>query len=142
MLPYDVWELIGNYILPESIASFSRICKDSYAVINKPSFWVRIHKEFCFSEPANMGISTRGLKQKVVRYLFLKYLPLSSRLNTPQAKIYDPHVLVGLMCLKHEWKIVECEELLANRRVRYDITFSKMKASSSLWESEQVSLYN
>ena len=137
-LPYDVWELLSNYILPECIGPFSRICKDSYAVINQQPFWAKLYRDFIPNERAPRNSS--GLKAKVIRHLFQTYLPLSSRLNSTKAKIYDPHTLVGLICLKHEWNILPCEQGTAPRRVHFEITFGKLNPPKSLWERELVSL--
>jgi len=137
-----VWELIGNYILPENIGTFSRICKDSYAVINQPPFWVRLHRDFFPFELHIPKTHTKGLKKKVIRHLFLNYFPFLSRLNSAQAKIYDPHTLVGLTFLKHELTVLHCDgglPAMATRRVRLDIILGKLKPSKSLWEADQVS---
>ena len=136
-LPYDVWELVGNYILPESISTFSRICKDSYAVINRPSFWVKLHRDFLPYERLSTR-HTKGLKQKIIRYLYLNYLPFSSRLSSPKSKISDPHTLVGLICVNHEWNVTKCDDGVASRRVRFDITFGKKNPPISLWKAGQV----
>ena len=138
-LPYDVWELIGNYILPESIRTFSRICKDSYAVTNQPPFWVRLHRDFHPFELNTPITHIKGLKKNVIRHLFINYLPFASRLNSSHAKIYDPHTLIDLICLKHELIILQCEEGSATRRIRLDITLGKLEPSQSLWEAGQVS---
>jgi hypothetical protein len=45
-LPYDVWELIGNYILPGSVGTFGAICKDSHSVIQRPAFWLKLYRDF------------------------------------------------------------------------------------------------
>ena len=138
--PYDVWETIGNYILPESIASFGRICKDSYAVVNLPSFWIRLYRDFAY-DGQKLPVDAKGLKSKVIRHLFKEYFPFSSRITSARAKVYDPHVLVGLTCISHQWKLCDCEAAYANRRVRIRIAFGKSK-SKSLWETSQVSNTN
>ena len=134
--PYDVWETIGNYILPESIASFGRICKDSYAVVNLPSFWIRLYRDFAY-DGQKLPVDAKGLKSKVIRHLFKEYFPFSSRITSARAKVYDPHVLVGLTCISHQWNLCDCEAAYANRRVRIRIAFGKSK-SKSLWETNQV----
>ena len=45
-LPYDIWELIGNYILPCCVAKFGSLCKDSYSVIQRPAFWMKLYRDF------------------------------------------------------------------------------------------------
>jgi len=139
-LPYDVWELISNYILPECIGTFSRICKDSYAVISQPPFWAKLHRDFILEEQLTPRNST-GLKAKVIRHLFQTYPPFQLRLNSTKAKIYDPHTLVGLICLKHEWGVISCLEETANRRVHFDITFGKLNPPESLWQKEMAKYY-
>ena len=126
----------SNYILPESIASFGRICKDSYAVVNLPSFWIRLYRDFAYDDQ-KFPVDTKGLKSKVIRHLFKEYFPFSSRITSARAKVYDPHVLVGLTCISHQWNLCDCEAAYANRRVRIRIAFGKSK-SKSLWETSQV----
>ena len=45
-VPYDVWELLSNYILPCSVGKFAAICKDSYAVTQRPHFWLKLYRDF------------------------------------------------------------------------------------------------
>ena len=78
----------------------------------------------------------------MIRHLFLNYFPFLSRLKSAQAKVYDPHTLVGLTVLKHDLTVLHCAEELpptATRRVQLDLTLGKLKPSKSLWEADQVS---
>ena len=43
MLPYDFWELLSNYVLPEDLGSFARICRDSYRAVNRSGFWNKLY---------------------------------------------------------------------------------------------------
>ena len=44
--PPELWGLVANYILPEDISRFGAICQDAYAVVNSPSFWLKLYKDF------------------------------------------------------------------------------------------------
>ena len=44
--PYDFWELISNYIPPESVATFSAICRDTYTIVNQASFWTKLYRDY------------------------------------------------------------------------------------------------
>ena len=133
--PYDVWELIGKYITPETITTFGSICKDSYTVINQPSFWIRMYRDFCPYETIN-PCQRRGLKSRVIRSLYLHYLPFSNRLDSPKEKITDPHTLVGQTCLKYEWSKIDCNH--GTRSFRFDIQFGKLNPSIPMWKLQQV----
>ena len=140
-LPYDVWELIGNYVNPESIATFGSICKDSYTVINQPSFWLQMYRNFCISNTSgefHHGIE--GLNAKVIRLLYLHYTPFQLRLASPKGKVTDPHTLIGLICLKHHSSRIDCPPTAeyATGRVHFDIKLGKVNPSLSLWRSSQV----
>ncbi len=45
-VPYDLWELISGYILPCCVGKFGAICQDSYRVIQRPAFWVKLYRDF------------------------------------------------------------------------------------------------
>lgn len=125
--PPIVWRLIADYILPEDVSRFGAICWDSYAVVNSPSFWLRMYSDFYSVDRAgNEGkrvdayevmalpedlirptadYRTRevlliGLKNKVIRLLYHRYRPFVSRLYSPQNSVPNPHALVGLHCLE------------------------------------------
>ena len=44
--PPELWQLVGDYILPEDISRFGAICHDTYDVVNSPSFWIKLYKDF------------------------------------------------------------------------------------------------
>ena len=55
--PYDFWELISDYIPPESVAKFSVICRDTYTIVNQASFWTKLYKDLYREDVANkMGM--------------------------------------------------------------------------------------
>ena len=69
-LPYDVWELLSNYILPYTIGKFACICKGSYAVVQRPQFWIKLYRDFyhldCdlpeWLQPENVIFHQQGLR--------------------------------------------------------------------------------
>lgn len=42
--PLDIWFILSEYIPPEAVAKFARICKSSYYVTNTAKFWLNLYK--------------------------------------------------------------------------------------------------
>ncbi len=69
-IPYDLWELISGYILPCCVGKFAAICQDSYRVIQRPAFWVKLYRDFYHFgcdlpdhlQPENILQQTHGLR--------------------------------------------------------------------------------
>ena len=45
--PFEFWELIADHVHPESVATFSCICRDTYAIVNRAKFWRRLYFNHC-----------------------------------------------------------------------------------------------
>jgi len=58
--PPEIWVLLSHYILPEDVASFGAVCRDSYAVVNSPSFWLKLYKDFYAIDRARTGVRVHG----------------------------------------------------------------------------------
>ncbi len=105
--PFDFWEILGSFILPEEVGTFARLCRDSYAVVNRPQFWVGLYERH-FKPVAGMPerlrpdcmCRARGLKANVVRALYYTYDPFVERTMTLRRAICDPHVLKERICVK------------------------------------------
>ena len=42
--PYDLWEILSQYISPECVGKFASLCKSAYLSINCASFWLNLHQ--------------------------------------------------------------------------------------------------
>ena len=42
--PFDFWEILGSYIRPEEVGTFARLCHATYAVVNRPNFWLALYR--------------------------------------------------------------------------------------------------
>lgn len=42
--PLDIWFIISEYIEPEAVGKFARICKSSYYVTTTAKFWFYLYK--------------------------------------------------------------------------------------------------
>jgi len=114
VFPFDLWETLANYILPESINVYARLCKDAYQSVNRVAFWINLYQR-CVIEPMKkstksslitlplclqsdyVNANCRGnLRLHVVKALFFTYEPLRERLCQPSFK-RDPHQIVGMI---------------------------------------------
>ena len=43
--PFDFWEILGSYIRPEEVGTFARLCHATYAVVNRPNFWLALYRD-------------------------------------------------------------------------------------------------
>ncbi len=43
--PYDLFELISDALLPESVAAFSCVCRSAYAAVSRARFWRKLHRD-------------------------------------------------------------------------------------------------
>jgi hypothetical protein len=44
--PLDIWFLISEYILPEDVSTFSRICKSALHVVGTAKFWFHLYRRY------------------------------------------------------------------------------------------------
>lgn len=106
---YDFWQLLGDYIAPESVSTFARICRDSRRVTLGARFWNRLYLDLCTSAaarrslpealgPARALLQARGLKCRVVRALYHAHAPLAERAAFGWRRPADAHALKDRMC--------------------------------------------
>ena len=43
--PFDFWEILGRCIRPEEVGTFARLCHATYAVVNRPNFWLALYRD-------------------------------------------------------------------------------------------------
>uniref|UniRef100_A0A1B6I9A6 F-box domain-containing protein n=1 Tax=Homalodisca liturata TaxID=320908 RepID=A0A1B6I9A6_9HEMI len=102
--PLDIWHLLSKYIRPEDIATFSAICRNSWSVVQTPTFWLSLYKRYYKNvpnlpsrlQPACM-VRHHGLKACVIRSLFYMYPPLAARID--RASISAPYHLKSRQCI-------------------------------------------
>lgn len=115
--PFDLWDILSQYILPESISIYARLCHGAYLSVNRVSFWLNMYekrvlvssraafvKTGCESLPERLREEyvnkyCRGnLRTNVIRALFYTHQPFRERLSSLKSHV-DPHSIVGLTCL-------------------------------------------
>lgn len=60
--PLDIWYLISEYIRPEDVSTFARICKSALHVVSTAKFWFRLYRRY---------------KYNFTQYWFIKVLNIS-----------------------------------------------------------------
>ena len=106
--PSELWILLSDYIQPEAVGRYARICKTTYNIVSSQGFWRRLYRRHydnlhhcdlpqrfqpdCMSRP-------RGLRAAVIRMLHLthpRFLETQTRLSSVWP---DPHTLTGNICV-------------------------------------------
>ena len=115
--PYDLWEILSQYISPESVGKFACLCKSAYLSINCASFWLNLHQIHAAQVSRNYywkkgkeilpvkfqsdyvnRFCQGNLRSIVIRSLFFTHEPFKKKLLSLQNK-NDPHSIVGLVCI-------------------------------------------
>jgi len=106
--PIDLWDILSNYIHPEDISRFSRLCKSCYAITQLSSFWRRLYYRFYIPDgsvrvpvhlkPHSME-KLHGLRARAIRSMFILNSTLASRVASKGCMDDEPHVLRGQRCL-------------------------------------------
>lgn len=115
--PLDIWFLISEYIRPEDVGTFSRICQSTYHVVSSAKFWFSIYKRYYKKglkiperlQPECM-VRHYGLRACVVRALYFMYPPFVTKAKTIIGFEADPHQLIKRQCVlvwqekfKNQW---------------------------------------
>lgn len=106
--PSEIWILLSDYIQPENVGRYARICRTTYNIVSSQGFWRRLYRRHydnlqhcdlpqrlqpeCMSRP-------RGLRAAVIKMLHLthpRFLETQSRLSSVWP---DPHSLTGNICV-------------------------------------------
>ncbi|KAL6266888.1 hypothetical protein P5V15_003715 [Pogonomyrmex californicus] len=104
--PLDIWFIISEYIQPEEVGKFARICKSSYYVTTTGKFWFHLYKsyyKFVPNLPERLQpqcMRLHGLRACVIRALHYSYFrtPEGEIQNTAYLRQEDPHSLVKRRC--------------------------------------------
>ncbi|XP_060074475.1 transmembrane protein 183-like [Ylistrum balloti] len=106
--PMDLWYVLSQYVHPEDLSVFCRLCRSTYVVTNTIQFWKGIYKRHVkdlsklpdFLQPVCLE-RIHGLRQRVIRALFFVYPVFISRTMTA-APFQEQHLcynLKGHLCL-------------------------------------------
>ncbi|XP_015437309.1 PREDICTED: transmembrane protein 183 [Dufourea novaeangliae] len=104
--PLDIWFILSEYICPEAIGKFARICRSSYHVTTTGKFWIHLYKSYYRPvaglperlQPQCM-VRMHGLRACVIRTLHYTYFALKRELNDLSYLQQDePHSLVKRRC--------------------------------------------
>lgn len=101
--PLDLWFVISEYIDPESVGKFARICKSSYHVTTTGKFWFHLYKSYYRFVPnlpqrlqPQCMVRTHGLRACVIRSLHYSYFALNREVSYLRQD--EPHSLVRRRC--------------------------------------------
>ncbi|CAK1541924.1 unnamed protein product [Leptosia nina] len=103
--PEIVWYLISVFIEPADIGTFARICKATYNITKRESFWLCIYNLYCRKDkrlPERLRIEENyrayGLRQRVIRALYYTYDPFVVRTSELEHKM-TPQSLLKRNCV-------------------------------------------
>ncbi|XP_043265327.1 transmembrane protein 183 isoform X2 [Colletes gigas] len=104
--PLDVWFIISEYINPEAVGKFARICRSSYYVTTTGKFWFHLYKSYYRFIPGlperlqpHCMVHMHGLRASVIRTLHYTYFVLNRKVNDVFYLQQDePHSLVKRKC--------------------------------------------
>lgn len=109
--PLDVWFIISEYISPEAVGKFARICRSSYHVTTTGKFWFYLYKTYYRFVPdlperlqPQCMVRQYGLRACVIRTLYYTYFALKREVpfTYPNYLSYirqtEPHSLVRRQC--------------------------------------------
>ncbi|XP_011692569.1 PREDICTED: transmembrane protein 183-like isoform X2 [Wasmannia auropunctata] len=104
--PLDIWFIISEYIQPEAVGKFARICKSSYYVTTTGKFWFHLYKlyyKFVPDLPERLRpqcMRLHGLRASVIRALHYSYFRTSEgeRDDMSYLRQEEPHSLVKRKC--------------------------------------------
>nr|XP_031835613.1 transmembrane protein 183-like isoform X2 [Nomia melanderi] len=110
--PLDVWFIISEYISPEAVGKFARICKSSYHVTTTGKFWLHLYKTYYKPVPGlperlkpHFMVRMHGLRACVIRTLHHTYFAskrdVDSSIRLPLFHSFEqdePHSLVKRKC--------------------------------------------
>nr|XP_012154558.1 PREDICTED: transmembrane protein 183-like isoform X2 [Megachile rotundata] len=104
--PLDIWFIISEYISPEAVGKFARICRSSYHVTTTGKFWFHLYKSYYKFIPGlperlqpHCMVRTHGLRACVIRTLHYTYFALKREVDDISYLRQDePHSLVKRRC--------------------------------------------
>lgn len=109
----DIWFLISEFIRPEDVSTFARICKTSFAVVCTAKFWFGLYKRYYKTTP-NMPEQLQpqcllrfyGVRTSVIRALHFMYTPFTEKLIAVTTFEQHPDILIKRQCVTmwHESK--------------------------------------
>ncbi|XP_033342746.1 transmembrane protein fates-shifted isoform X2 [Megalopta genalis] len=99
--PLDVWFIISEYICPEAVGKFARICKNSYHVTKTGKFWFHLYKTYYRPIPGlperlqpQCMVRMHGLRACVIRTLH--YIYFASKKGIDNVSYYRQEDLFSL----------------------------------------------
>ncbi|XP_019698964.1 transmembrane protein 183 isoform X2 [Harpegnathos saltator] len=110
--PLDIWFIISEYIPPETVGKFARICKSSYYVTTTAKFWFHLYKVYHKYVPdlperlqPECMMRQHGLRACVIRALHYNYFTWLLQREIDDVSYLrqeEPHSLVKRKCT-HMW---------------------------------------
>ncbi|KMQ97058.1 putative transmembrane protein 183 [Lasius niger] len=105
--PLDIWFIISEYIRPEAVGKFARICKSARYVTTTAKFWFHLYKsyyKFVPNLPEHLQpqcMRLHGLRACVIRALHYSYFTLLLQREVDDMSYLrqdEPHSLVKRKC--------------------------------------------
>ncbi|XP_021936497.1 transmembrane protein 183 isoform X2 [Zootermopsis nevadensis] len=103
--PLDIWYLISEYIRPEDVSTFARICKSALHVVSTAKFWFRLYRRHYKTTPnlperlqPECMVRLYGLRACVIRALHYTYPPFVNKLKAVTTFEGEPHDLIKRQC--------------------------------------------
>ncbi|XP_011876900.1 PREDICTED: transmembrane protein 183 isoform X2 [Vollenhovia emeryi] len=102
--PLDMWFAISEYIQPEAVGKFARICKTCYYITTTAKFWIHLYKSHCKFVPdlpehlQPQCMRLYGLRACVIRALHYGYFRTSERNEMSYLRQHDLQSLVKRKC--------------------------------------------
>lgn len=102
--PVDIWFLISEYIKPEDIGTFARICRTSYSITNTGKFWFSLYKRY-YKKTVELPRRLQpdcmfrlyGIRMLVIKSLYYTYPLFVNQLKVIKTEEH-PDVLTKRMC--------------------------------------------
>ncbi|XP_015118281.1 transmembrane protein 183 isoform X2 [Diachasma alloeum] len=154
--PLDLWFLISEYIAPEAVGKFARICKGSNHVVKTAKFWFHLYKRF-YKNTGNLPerltpacmVRPYGLRACVIRTLHFTYFSSADRIGqNPYSGQEEPHSLIKRRCClmwhkkgETRWYFYfKLKEMNTSRAVKKRITWDDDQRSDLTEMLEDVSI--
>lgn len=104
--PLDIWFLISEYILPEDVSTFARICKSALQVVSTAKFWFHLYRRHYKTVPKlperlqpECMVRLYGLRACVIRALHYMYPPFVNKVKAITIFEGEPHNLTRRQCI-------------------------------------------
>ncbi|CAH1786827.1 unnamed protein product [Owenia fusiformis] len=104
--PLDLWFILAQYIRPEDVGLFARLCTSSHYVTHTAGYWNRLYLRYYNHDkelPNDLTLACmerrHGLRSRVIRSLFYLYKPFQDRTKVSTTFEKEAYFLEGSRCI-------------------------------------------